>query len=65
MLLAVSRRPSGGPVPRQTGETGPFSNRRFHPRLMNILGECSSEIEKGAIVIVEESRYRVHRLPIA
>ena len=39
MLLAVSRRPSGGPVPRQTGETGPFSNRRFQGALHVARGE--------------------------
>jgi predicted nuclease of predicted toxin-antitoxin system len=61
-LLATSRAPFPSVIVFRLHNQTPAS---VNPRLMNILGECSSEIEKGAIVIVEESRYRVHRLPIA
>lgn len=34
------------------------------PRLLEILSERSQELEQGAVVIVEEARYRIRRLPI-
>lgn len=34
------------------------------PRLLEVLSECSQELAKGAIVIVEDARYRLRRLPI-
>jgi predicted nuclease of predicted toxin-antitoxin system len=35
------------------------------PRLLKVLTERSQELEQGVVVIVEEARYRVRRLPIA
>jgi hypothetical protein len=39
----------------------PFSVR---PRLFEILSECETDLNVGAVVVVEETRYRVRRLPI-
>ncbi|NBD18226.1 MAG: hypothetical protein GVY04_19445 [Cyanobacteria bacterium] len=33
-------------------------------KLRTVLGECGSSLEQGAIIIVENSRYRVRKLPI-
>ena len=34
------------------------------PRLFEILSACEADLNAGAIVVVEETRYRVRRLPI-
>lgn len=34
------------------------------PRLMQVLAECAAVLDTGAIVTVEEGRYRIRRLPI-
>jgi predicted nuclease of predicted toxin-antitoxin system len=34
------------------------------PRLFKILSECETDLNAGAVVVVEETRYRVRRLPI-
>lgn len=34
------------------------------PRLLETLSHCSAELSTGAIVIVEDSRYRLRQLPI-
>lgn len=34
------------------------------PRLFEILSECEKDLSSGAIIIVEEVRYRVRQLPI-
>lgn len=34
------------------------------PRLLEILSDCENDLNRGAIVVVEETRYRVRRLPI-
>jgi predicted nuclease of predicted toxin-antitoxin system len=34
------------------------------PKLFRVLGACRAELERGAIVIVEDERYRLRRLPI-
>ena len=33
-------------------------------RLATVLAECSSALEKGAVVVIEESRYRIRSLPV-
>jgi predicted nuclease of predicted toxin-antitoxin system len=33
-------------------------------RLASVLSKCSSELETGALVLVEEDRYRLRKLPI-
>jgi predicted nuclease of predicted toxin-antitoxin system len=38
----------------------PFLSARF----LVVLSECSEDLETGAIVMVEDSRYRLRRLPI-
>jgi len=35
-----------------------------NPRLLEVLDERSKELEKGALIVVEDSRYRMRRLPI-
>ena len=35
-----------------------------NPRLMHVLEDRRSELESGALIIVEDSRYRMRRLPI-
>jgi predicted nuclease of predicted toxin-antitoxin system len=34
------------------------------PRLISVLSSCRGELEQGALVIVEDERYRLRRLPI-
>jgi predicted nuclease of predicted toxin-antitoxin system len=34
------------------------------PRLLETISSCSQELSTGAIVIVEDTRYRLRRLPI-
>ena len=34
------------------------------PRLFEVLSNCEADLNSGAIVVVEEARYRVRRLPI-
>lgn len=34
------------------------------PRLISVLKACRVDLERGAIVIVEDDRYRLRRLPI-
>lgn len=34
------------------------------PRLFRVLDACRAELERGAIVIVEDERYRLRRLPV-
>ena len=34
------------------------------PKLSHVLDACRGELEQGAIIIVEDERYRVRRLPI-
>jgi predicted nuclease of predicted toxin-antitoxin system len=33
-------------------------------RLLEVLSECSEDLETGAIVMIEDGRYRLRRLPI-
>lgn len=33
-------------------------------RLSAVLAECSAELEAGALILVEDTRYRVRKLPI-
>jgi len=35
-----------------------------NPRLLEVLDERSRELETGALIVVEDSRYRMRRLPI-
>jgi predicted nuclease of predicted toxin-antitoxin system len=37
--------------------------RSVTPRLLAVLSETQHELEAGAVVIVEEARYRIRRLP--
>ncbi len=55
------------------GQTGPSvvilrladqTPASVNPRLLAALARCKAELAGGAVVIVEESRYRVRRLPI-
>jgi predicted nuclease of predicted toxin-antitoxin system len=55
------------------GESGPsviicrLSNETpasVTPRVAQVLIECVGDLERGAVVVVEDTRYRVRRLPI-
>jgi predicted nuclease of predicted toxin-antitoxin system len=35
-----------------------------NPRLFRVINDCENELASGAIIIVEDERYRVRRLPI-
>ena len=35
-----------------------------HPRLARVLAECLVDLESGALVLVEDTRYRTRKLPI-
>ena len=35
-----------------------------NPRLFRVIDDCAAELADGALVIVEDERYRVRRLPI-
>lgn len=61
-LLAASRAPFPSVIVFRLHSQTPAS---VNPRLLVVLRECVSDIDAGAIVIVEESRYRVHRLPMS
>jgi hypothetical protein len=47
-----------------------IGRRRVHkppavnPRLFSVLSECSADLDRGAIVLLEKSEYRVRRLSI-
>lgn len=34
------------------------------PRLLEVVTRCAADLENGAIITVEETRYRVRRLPV-
>ena len=34
------------------------------PKLMSVIGERKEELDSGALVVVEDARYRLRRLPI-
>lgn len=34
------------------------------PRLLSVIQERRQELEEGAIIMVEDSRYRLRRLPV-
>lgn len=35
-----------------------------NPRLFRVIGDCESDLDSGAIIIIEDQGYRVRRLPI-
>lgn len=35
-----------------------------NPRLLRVIANCAADLSSGAIIIVEDDRYRVRRLPI-
>lgn len=34
------------------------------PRLLRVIADCEADLASGAIIIVEDERYRVRRLPV-
>jgi len=60
-LLALDVRTSPSVVIFRLRDETPAS---VNPRLLQVLNERSSELENGALIVVEESRYRMRRLPI-
>ncbi len=59
LALGVSTSPSVV-IFRLRDETPALVN----PRLLEVLNERTKELEKGALIVVEDSRYRLRRLPI-
>lgn len=35
-----------------------------NPRLATVINECTADLESGALVLVEDTNYRVRKLPI-
>ena len=60
-LLALDIRDSPSVVIFRLRNETPAS---VNPRLLEVLRERSNELENGALIIVEDSRYRMRRLPI-
>lgn len=60
LALGVRERPSAV-ILRLMDETPGAVN----PRLAAVLAEQSAALDRGALVLVEDSRYRVRKLPIA
>ena len=59
LALGVSDSPSVV-IFRLRNETSASVN----PRLLEVLNERTKELESGALIVVEDSRYRMRRLPI-
>ena len=36
-----------------------------NPRLFSVISECRDHLERGAIIVVEETHYRIRHLPIS
>jgi predicted nuclease of predicted toxin-antitoxin system len=60
-LLAASRDVLPSVIIFRLRDQTPLAVR---PRLLQILTECEADLNDGAIIVVEEARYRVRRLPI-
>ena len=60
-LLAAGGQSGPSVVILRLGDQTPAS---VNPRLLAALARCEAELAAGAVVIVEESRYRMRRLPI-
>ena len=61
-LLAVSMAPLPSVIIFRTSDQGPDL---VTARLLKIAEQFESEMETGAIVVVEDERYRTRRLPIS
>jgi predicted nuclease of predicted toxin-antitoxin system len=60
-ILAAARTDTPSVIIFRLGDQTPAS---VNPRLFRVIDDCAGELASGAIVIVEEQRYRVRRLPI-
>jgi predicted nuclease of predicted toxin-antitoxin system len=60
-LLAASREALPSVIIFRLRDQTPWAVR---PRLLQIVTECEADVNDGAIIVVEEARYRVRRLPI-
>ena len=60
-LLAASREALPSVIIFRLHDQTPSAVR---PRLVQILTECEADLNGGAIIVVEETRYRVRQLPI-
>lgn len=60
-LLAASRQNLPSVIIFRLQNAKPASVR---PKLMKVLNECQEMLETGAIITVENARYRVRQLPI-
>ena len=60
-LLAAGSHPLPSVILFRLHDQTPSS---VNPRLLKLLTERKSDLEQGALVIVEDARYRLRRLPI-
>jgi predicted nuclease of predicted toxin-antitoxin system len=60
-LLALGIKQSPSVVIFRLHDETPAS---VNPRLLEVLNDRKRELEKGALIIVEDNRYRMRRLPI-
>jgi predicted nuclease of predicted toxin-antitoxin system len=60
-LLALGIKQSPSAVIFRLHDETPAS---VNPRLLEVLNDRKRELEKGALIIVEDNRYRMRRLPI-
>jgi len=60
-LLALNLRKSPSVVIFRLHDETPAS---VNPRLLEVMNERHLELNEGALIVVEDSRYRMRRLPI-
>ena len=60
-LLALGVRDSPSVVIFRLRDQTPGS---VNPRLIEVLSERNEELQRGALIVIEDSRYRMRRLPI-
>ena len=60
-ILAITRSEAPSVVIFRLRDQTPAA---VNPRLFRVIAECAAELASGAIVLVEDERFRVRRLPI-
>ncbi len=60
-ILAVTRTETPSVIIFRLRDQTPAA---VNPRLFRVISDCKTELDSGAIIIVEDQGYRVRRLPI-